>query len=88
LKEDINEGQQSQPVISKTPTQISVHGCNHRPGQAAARAGQARCSPEDTHTRYRDFAQPEVRCSRRCWLENQSRGKNTETGNKDNKMGV
>ncbi len=32
LKEDINEGQQSQPVISKAPAQISVHGCNHGPG--------------------------------------------------------
>lgn len=32
LKEDINERQQSQPVIGKTPTQISVHGCNHGSG--------------------------------------------------------
>jgi len=88
LKEDINEGQQSQPVISKTPAQISVHGCDHGSGQAAARARQARCSPENTHIWHRDFAQSDMRCSRRRWLENQSCGENTETGNKDNKMGV
>jgi hypothetical protein len=88
LKEDINEGQQSQPVISKTPAQVSVHGCNHRSGQAASRARHSRCSAENTHIRHRDFAQPEMRCSRRRWLENQSCGENTETGNKDDKMGV
>ena len=70
MKEDINEGQKSQPVIGKTPAQISVHGCNQRSGQAAAGTRHSRRNAENTHIWYVDLAQSEMRCSRRRWLEN------------------